>query len=146
MFAKLFQLVSTLVSAQTAIQGMQVRVQDAAKRSIVFLLAGVLALGALGFFIAAVWLWLAGLYGAVVANIVIGGGLLLVALILAAVAFNLGKSHQSPPPNIAAGDASAQLGELLAEFETLVKEDASSLKAVAAAALVGIVLAKLLGR
>lgn len=145
MFVKLFQLVSSLATAQSAIQGMQAKVQIAARRTAVMLIAGVVALVALGFFIAALWLWLAGLYGALIANVVVGGGLLAVVLILALIAASLGK-QPPPPPAPAAADVTAQVSELLAEFETLVKEDASSLKALAVAALIGMVVAKLLGR
>ena len=145
MFAKLFQLVSSLATAQSALHGMQTKVQTAARRTAVFLVAGVVTLVALGFFIAALWLWLTGLYGALIANVAIGGGLLAVVLILALIAASLGKQPQ-PPPAPAAADVTAQVSELLTEFETLVKEDASSLKALAVAALIGMVVAKLLGR
>lgn len=145
MFVKLFQLVSSLATAQSAIQGMQAKVQTAARRTAVMLIAGVVALVALGFFVAALWLWLAGLYGALIANVVVGGGLLVVVLILALIAASLGK-QPPPPPAPAAADVTAQVSELLAEFEALVKEDAGSLKALAVAALIGVVVAKLLGR
>jgi len=145
MLAKIFQLLTGLAAAQTAVQGMQLKMQAAARRTIYSAFAGFLALVAAGFLLAALWLWLDALYGATITNLAFGGGLLVVALIVATVAANMGKSTQPQATATASpGDTTAQISDLLGEIESLAKEDGGNLKALALAALAGVVIAKLL--
>src|SRR5258708_28872276 len=115
MIARIFQIVTSLAAAQLVLHGMQTRVQNAAKRSILFAIAGVVAIAAAGFLLAALWLWLASLYGAMIANLVIGGGLLAVVLVITLIAVNIGKSTQPQVAASLSGDTSGQIGDLLAE-------------------------------
>jgi hypothetical protein len=144
MLVKIFHLITSLAAAQTAVHGMQEKVQVAARRSAYFAAAALLAFAAAGFLLAALWLWLASLHGAVTADLVVGGGLLAIGLVILGIGINTGKHRQESAPSGFPGDAAAPIGELLGELEANLKDDGSSLKALAAAVLAGVLIARLL--
>jgi hypothetical protein len=74
------------------------KIDLALKSTVGGIVAFAAAVVALGFFCAALFLWIAGTYGAIVASLVLGGAFLAVALIALLVVLILQRRKPPPPP------------------------------------------------
>jgi formate-dependent nitrite reductase membrane component NrfD len=135
---RLIQMITPLVSAVGAVQRARQSVVSAA----IIMVGIVLALTGAGFLIAALWLHLADLQGAVAANLWIGSGILLVTAVAIPMLLKLQKRPAAPAlPDMTqlARSAARQLG-------AGAGDPARTAQTLAIAAAAGFLLARMLMR
>lgn len=123
------------------------RARQLALQIAVCVIGAVAVLTGLGFLLAALWVWLAPMYGALVANLLIGGGLALAGAGIALSAGSIG-SGETPaaPAQPLAGFDTAAIGKMADDVEALLQRDGNSFKAMAVAVIAGFLTGRGLGR
>ena len=126
------------------------RIKTNVRRSILFaVLTGVACLVAaagIGYFLNALWIYLATIYGAVNAGLIIGGGLVLLAAIIFVIAMmSQSRSSLSPPPPMAF-DLPSIATNLSSQVSAALQGPNTKLPAVALVVLFGYALGRGLRR
>ncbi len=143
MIENIFRLVGGVDALRGTVAQAQGRVRRTAQRAALYAASGLVALVAVGFLIAALWVWLASLYGALIANLLVGGGLAILALAIAVATSSAGEAQQpaaARPEPVKAESAA----DVLAAANAAFKGEGVGLQSTLVAIVIGFVVGRLL--
>lgn len=146
MLLRMLEVAGLYGALRTKIDG----VKTSAVRSAIYAVAGLVAVVAIGFFVAALWIYLASLHGSVAASLIVGSGFLALAILIAAIATMVGSRTMARQPLAGSeppvADAVAYVTSLVEGLEEHLGQGKNGLKAVGIAAAAGFIAAQFLRR
>lgn len=140
MIGQLLELAIPLLTAPSVVHKAKRSVKEVAVKATAAAIAGV----GLAFLLAALWIYLSTLYSTLIASIVIGVGLLLIAGLVAIIGLAMIREPVTPP--VPQPDLAAIAQDIIAQFEVDFSRKGTPAKSVGAALAAGFALGRVVTR